>query len=65
VFTKNKHDGHRLIVRKEGAAVRLFTRNGYDWSGRFPAIAGGVEGCADVGIQSVQLLLDLAGERTR
>jgi ATP-dependent DNA ligase len=34
-----KHDGYRLIVRKEGAAVCLFTRNGHDWSGRFPAIA--------------------------
>ena len=33
-----KHDGYRMIVRKGGAVVRLFTRNGHDWSGRFPAI---------------------------
>ena len=25
-----KHDGYRLIVRREGAAVRLFTRRGYE-----------------------------------
>jgi bifunctional non-homologous end joining protein LigD len=34
-----KHDGYRLQVRREGNAVRLFTRRGYDWSGRYPAIA--------------------------
>jgi ATP-dependent DNA ligase len=32
-----KHDGYRLIVRREGDAVR--TRRGYDWSVRYPAIA--------------------------
>jgi ATP-dependent DNA ligase len=32
-----KHD--RLIVRRDGETVRLFTRRGYDWSGRYPAIA--------------------------
>jgi bifunctional non-homologous end joining protein LigD len=34
-----KHDGYRLIVRREGDAVRLFTRRGYDWIERYPAIA--------------------------
>jgi bifunctional non-homologous end joining protein LigD len=34
-----KHDGYRLIVRRDGKAVRLFTRRGYDWTGRYPAIA--------------------------
>jgi ATP-dependent DNA ligase len=34
-----KHDGYRLIVRREGPTVRLFTRGGYDWTGRYPAIA--------------------------
>ena len=33
-----KHDGYRLQVRRDGDAVRLFTRHGYDWSGRYPAI---------------------------
>jgi ATP-dependent DNA ligase len=35
-----KHDGYRLIVQREGKRVRLFTRNGYDWSHRFPLIVG-------------------------
>ena len=34
-----KHDGYRLIVRRDGDTVRLFTRRGYDRSGRYPAIA--------------------------
>jgi bifunctional non-homologous end joining protein LigD len=34
-----KHDGYRLQVRREGDAVCLFTRRGYDWSDRYPAIA--------------------------
>jgi bifunctional non-homologous end joining protein LigD len=34
-----KHDGYRLQVRREGDAVRLFTRRGYDWTIRYPAIA--------------------------
>jgi bifunctional non-homologous end joining protein LigD len=34
-----KHDGYRLIVRRDGLVVRLFTRNGYDWTDRYPTIA--------------------------
>jgi bifunctional non-homologous end joining protein LigD len=34
-----KHDGYRLIVRRDGEVVRLFTRRGYDWTDRYPAIA--------------------------
>jgi hypothetical protein len=34
-----KHDGYRLQVRRDGDWVRLFTRRGYDWSKRYPAIA--------------------------
>jgi ATP-dependent DNA ligase len=34
-----QHDGYRLRVRREGEAVRLFTRRGYDWTTRYPAIA--------------------------
>jgi bifunctional non-homologous end joining protein LigD len=35
-----KHDGCRLIVRRDGESVRVFTRRGYDWTDRYPAIAG-------------------------
>jgi bifunctional non-homologous end joining protein LigD len=34
-----KHDGFRLMVRRDSSGVRLFTRNGHDWSDRFPLIA--------------------------
>src|SRR5271169_646975 len=34
-----KHDGYRLIVRRDGKAVHLFTRRGHDWTERYPAIA--------------------------
>jgi ATP-dependent DNA ligase len=30
--------GYRLIVGRDGARVRLFTRNGHDWTGRYPLI---------------------------
>jgi bifunctional non-homologous end joining protein LigD len=30
-----KHDGYRLIVRRDGMRVRLFTRRGYNWTHRF------------------------------
>jgi bifunctional non-homologous end joining protein LigD len=34
-----KHDGFRMLVRRDTAGVRLFTRNGHDWTERFPLIA--------------------------
>jgi bifunctional non-homologous end joining protein LigD len=37
-----KHDGYRLIARKQDGWVRLFTRNGYDWTDRYPLIAKAV-----------------------
>src|ERR1700682_581160 len=33
-----KHDGYRLIGQREGKRVRLFTRNGHDWTARYPLI---------------------------
>jgi bifunctional non-homologous end joining protein LigD len=33
-----KHDGYRLIIQRDGKRVRLWTRHGHDWSGRFPLI---------------------------
>ena len=33
-----KHDGFRLIVHREASDVRLITRNGRDFSDRFPSI---------------------------
>ena len=33
-----KYDGYRLIVVRDGDRVKLLTRNGYDWSNRYPWI---------------------------
>ena len=33
-----KYDGYRLILQRDGGRVRLFTRNGHDWSSRYPWI---------------------------
>jgi bifunctional non-homologous end joining protein LigD len=33
-----KHDGYRLIIQKDHERVRLFTRNGHDWTDRYPLI---------------------------
>lgn len=34
-----KYDGYRIIARKAGEEVTLFSRSGLDWTVRFPAIA--------------------------
>ena len=34
-----KYDGYRIIARKAGDDVTLFSRSGLDWTVRFPAIA--------------------------
>ena len=34
-----KYDGYRIIARKAGEEITLFSRSGLDWTVRFPAIA--------------------------
>src|SRR3981081_1342278 len=36
-----KHDGYRMMAQRAGERVRLITRNGYDWSERYPAVVKG------------------------
>jgi ATP-dependent DNA ligase len=38
-----KHDGFRILARREASRVRLYTRNGYDFTARFPKIAAPVK----------------------
>ena len=38
-----KHDGFRMIARRDGERVRLISRRGLDWGDRFPGIAAAVE----------------------
>jgi bifunctional non-homologous end joining protein LigD len=37
-----KHDGYRLLARRDPVGVRLLTRNGHDWAQRYPAIVEAV-----------------------
>ena len=37
-----KHDGFRILARKDSAGVQLITRNGNDFTARFPMIAPAV-----------------------
>ena len=37
-----KHDGFRIMARRDGAGVRLITRNGNDFTRRFPLAAAAV-----------------------
>jgi bifunctional non-homologous end joining protein LigD len=37
-----KHDGFRIMARRDGAGVRLFTRKGNDFAARFPLAAAAV-----------------------
>lgn len=38
-----KFDGYRILARIENGQVRLISRNGLDWTNRFPEIAGLLE----------------------
>jgi bifunctional non-homologous end joining protein LigD len=38
-----KHDGYRIIVRRDGPTVRLYSRNANDWTVRLAAITAAAE----------------------
>ena len=38
-----KHDGYRLMARRDPIGIRLLTRNGHDWSPRYPIIVEAVD----------------------
>src|SRR6478672_6202499 len=48
-----KHDGYRLMVRRDGSRVRCFTRRGNDWPDRFPSIVD-----AALRIKAASFLID-------
>jgi bifunctional non-homologous end joining protein LigD len=37
-FHEIKYDGYRIRLERDDDRVRLITRGGYDWTGRFPWI---------------------------
>jgi bifunctional non-homologous end joining protein LigD len=58
-----KHDGYRLIARKRGDRVQLFTRRGFDWTDRYPRIrqAAAALPAASVTIDGEAVCCDEAG----
>ena len=72
-----KHDGYRLLVRKDGDAVSIITRGGSDWTDRYPLIVAGalrlrgsfvIEGegvvCGEDGVADFELLHSRAHDRS-
>ncbi len=47
-----KHDGFRILARRDAKGVRRFTRNGYNFTARFPKI---VEAVASLSVRSCLL----------
>src|ERR1700737_3131168 len=40
-----KHDGFRILARRDANGVRLSTRNGYNFADRFPMIVAALKTC--------------------
>lgn len=58
-----KWDGYRLHVHIEGRRVKVLTRNGFDWTSRFPAIAEAAQvlGPASMILDGEAVVLDEQG----
>ena len=52
-----KHDGFRVIARKDGPRVRLYSRPGNDLTRQFPLIAEALASCAHAPASSMARLL--------
>ncbi len=56
-----KLDGYRMQAHVRGGAVTLFTRNGHDWTDRFPGAAPGLASLPDCVVDGELVALDVAG----
>ena len=64
-----KHDGYRTLLLRDRCSVRAFTRNGHDWSDRYPGIVDSAAGLecrsaildGEVIVQDVRGASDFAG----
>lgn len=56
-----KLDGYRMQARIRGGAARLFTRNGHDWTGRFPEVAAALGRLPDATIDGELVAPDAEG----
>jgi bifunctional non-homologous end joining protein LigD len=60
-----KFDGYRILAQVDGSIVRLMSRNGKDWTGRFPAIARALEGLGLAGtVLDGEIAVELEDGRT-
>jgi len=60
-----KFDGYRILARLENGRARLWTRNGNDWTERFPAVATAIERLdAQVALLDGELVAQLADGRS-
>jgi ATP-dependent DNA ligase len=73
-----KHDGYRMMIRRDERGIRLLTRRGYDWTDRFPGIASAanalransflIDGeavcCDETGVAVFQMLRHRRNERS-
>jgi bifunctional non-homologous end joining protein LigD len=55
-----KHDGYRLQARRDADGIFLITRNGFDWTARYPAIAADLQAlaCRSCNIDGEVVILD-------
>ena len=56
-----KFDGYRLQIRVEKGRVTIFTRNGHDWTDRFPELASDAATLSDCILDGELCALDAAG----
>jgi len=58
-----KFDGYRLIARKRGAKVKLITRGGHDWTGRFGQLPEHIAGISpnDFSVDGEVVVMDANG----
>jgi bifunctional non-homologous end joining protein LigD len=60
-----KYDGYRLLAFLEQDDVKLYTRNGNDWTRRFPAVRASVAQVKDrSAVLDMEAVVTEASERT-
>jgi bifunctional non-homologous end joining protein LigD len=55
-FYEVKHDGYRMQVHKAGKRVTLYTKNGADWTERFPYLAAALASLSGSAIIDAELV---------
>jgi bifunctional non-homologous end joining protein LigD len=56
-----KYDGYRMQVRVRGGRVRIYTRNGLDWTHKFPTLANACRSLSDCVLDGELVVFDAQG----